>query len=596
MKFKFNPNEPKYKSITGGIKDDEKCDFFVETDAESCLLVINCDGQTALSYPMRKASGGFFASLQRLKKGLYWYRFIADGVIFGRDDNLNALEYSQNCFQLTVYRSDYTTPDYLKGGVIYQIFPDRFNKSGDFSVGKGKVKREDWGGVPTYRNSQGLVLNNEFFGGNFKGIEEKLDYLKSLNVCCIYLNPVNSAYSSHRYDTSDYLKFDEVLGDENDFLSLVNKANASGIRIVFDGVYNHVGSDSVYFNKNHNYGNGGAYNSKSSKYYDWFDFYEYPDKYASWWGFETLPSINKNCESFQEFITKKVIPHNLGLKMSGVRLDVADELTDEFIKNIRKAFKKNDKENLVLGEVWEDATNKIAYGARREYFLGEELDSVMNYPIRDAIVNYLLSGDLALFKRTVSEQINNYPKCSLDVLMNILSSHDSVRILTELSREEIIVDKDLMAFETIDEKRLEYGKKLLRLAYTILFTLYGVPSVYYGDETGMSGNLDPYNRKCFDWGNIDYGLLNFVKRLSGIRSKNQVFIDGDFNILHASDGVLIYERNANRRQIIVAINRNEHDYVVELSRKTVDLITEKTLNNKFTLKSFDSVILETISS
>lgn len=593
MKLSFNPNDLKYKSISGAVKDNEKCEFFVETDAESCLLVINRDGQTVLSYPMQRLSDGFFVSLPCLKSGLYWYRFIADGVVFGRDDYLNALENSTDYFQLTVYKSDFSTPNYLKGGIIYQIFPDRFNKSGDFSVENGKVKRDDWGGLPTYRNSQGLVLNNEFFGGNFKGIEEKLDYLKSLNVCAIYLNPINSAFSSHRYDTSDYLEFDSVLGDRDDFLSLATRAGEMGIRIIFDGVYNHVGSDSIYFNKNGNYKTCGAYNSKSSEYYEWFDFYEYPDEYASWWGFKTLPSINKDCQSFQDFITETVIPHNLELKMSGVRLDVADELNDKFIKNIRKAIKKVDSENLVLGEVWEDATNKIAYGERREYFLGEELDSVMNYPVKNAIVNYLLSGDLELFKKTVCEQINNYPKCSLDVLMNLLSSHDSVRILTELSREIIVTDKDLMQFEAIDIKRLDYGKKLLKLAYAILFTVYGVPSVYYGDEIGMSGNLDPYNRKCFEWDNIDYDLLDYVRKLSQIRTDNkQIFSEGVFKILVAFDGVLIFERCSKSGQIVVAVNRNDHDYVLELNQKTVDLITGKTHENVFTLKSFCAVILK----
>ncbi len=594
MQLKFNALDAYFKSVKGAVKQGQTINFRVNSVGfGECVFYIRQDQSEHFeAYPMQRAEGGFFVSLKFNKEGLFWYYFEADGVRFGKNFDQTSRAYSYDNFQLSVYKKGYKTPKFLKGGTIYQIFPDRFNKSGDFEVEKGKEKRLDWGGLPIFRNSKGLVLNNEFFGGNFKGIEEKLDYLKGLGVTTVYLNPICKAYSSHRYDTADYLEFDSVLGTEEELKSLLNKAKELGISFIFDGVYNHVGSDSVYFNKNGAYSTVGAYQSKDSPYFSWFDFIHFPNKYRSWWDFETLPSINKKSKAFQDFICEKVIKKYMKLGFMGVRLDVVDELDGAFVKAIRKAVKEVNPDGVVIGEVWEDATNKIAYGERREYFLGEELDSVMNYPLKDSIINYLLSRNTYELKKTLLEQINNYPKDALNVLMNVLSTHDTPRIITVLGRNSVITDKDQMAYEVLTEEEYEKGVTLAKMAYAIAFTVYGAPSVYYGDEAGVWGNLDPYNRKCYPWGKEDKELLEFIKTLGKIRAESKVFEDGDFRILFCDEKTIVYERFSKTDSVTVCLTTSSRAVKLSFERDKFNLLNGKIEGKTIELKPLTVAILK----
>ena len=575
MQFCFDPVNTRFKSITGGIPSQEKITFTVQSDADSVFAEFRRDdGVWKKAFPMKRSSGGFFVFSTSFPKGLYWYRFIADGRVFGKSKDKTAAENASEEFQLTVFERNARFSDRLKGGIIYQIFPDRFCRSGDFSVPEGKIKREDWGGLPSFRAADGKVYNNEFFGGNFKGITEKLPYLKKLNVTAVYLNPIAKAYSSHRYDTGDYLKTDSVLGDENDLKVLLARAKKMGIDFIFDGVYNHVGADSVYFDRGNVYG-GGAYSDKKSKYRNWFSFKSYPDDYECWWGFKTLPAIKKDCKSFQDFIVEKVLPYWFGLGFCGVRLDVADELSPSFIKRIKKKITELKENSVLIGEVWEDATNKIAYGERREYFLGGQLDTVMNYPLKDGIVDFVLSGCEKYLCQVVKEQLNNFPRSVLDNLMNVLSTHDTSRILTVFSRDRVVTDKDIMKYESYGEEELKRGKTLCKLAFALQFTLFGVPSVYYGDEAGLFGDLDPYNRKCYPWGNEDEEMLGFTEKLSKIRSENKVFA-GDFKLLYAEKKVIIFERSSDEDVVIVAVSRFETDVKIRLDGEFEDLFSGNT--------------------
>lgn len=558
MSFEFNPLDRKYKQITGGVPEYASVLFSVESDAEWVEMLLY--GENGPISRLFSRNGQTFSLELSLARGLYFYKFKVrlrnEEIIYGADERLLPVENGE-CFQLTVYPSDYTTPDWIKGGVIYQIFPDRFYRSGDFSVGKNKVARYDWGGTPTFRSSDGIVRNNEFFGGNFKGITEKLDYLSSLGVTAVYLNPVCESYSSHRYDTGDYLKPDSVLGTEDDVKTMTDEGKKRGIRFIFDGVFNHTGAGSRYFNKYGDYDSQGAYNSQASPYYDWFTFRAYPDDYECWWDFKTLPAIKKDSESFQSFITNKkgVLSYWASLGFNGVRLDVADELTDDFIKKIRKRLKAESADNLLIGEVWEDATNKIAYGVRRKYFCDGELDSVMNYPLKDAIVDFVLSGNCRLLESTVRTQINNYPKGALDCLMNVLSTHDSIRAITLFGRKVPVYDKDEMASEKLSRGEYLRGRARLKCACVLQFFLYGVPSVYYGDEAGLEGDLDPYNRRCYDWNNPDEELLAHYERLATLRADNAAVLkDGETRILYAHGGAFIFERQSDFGRLIVAVN------------------------------------------
>lgn len=558
MSFKFNPLDVKHKNITGGVPENHSVLFSVESDAEWMEMILYGDNGPISRLFSR--SGENFSLELSLKRGLYFYKIIAYyecGVtVYGADEKLMSTENGE-CWQLTVFSADYSTPEWIKGGIIYQIFPDRFYRSGDFTVGKNKVARYDWGGTPVFRSPDGIVRNNEFFGGNIKGITEKLDYLSSLGVTAVYLNPVCESYSSHRYDTGDYLKIDSVLGTEADVKTMTDEGEKRGIRFIFDGVFNHTGAGSRYFNKYGDYDSQGAYSSKQSPYYDWYTFRNYPDDYECWWDFKTLPSIKKDSVSFQSFITEKggVLSYWTGLGFKGVRLDVADELTDDFIKKIRKSLKAESADNLLIGEVWEDATNKIAYGVRRKYFCDGELDSVMNYPLKDAIVDFILSGNCKLLESTVRTQINNYPKTALDCLMNVLSTHDSVRAITLFGRKTPVCDKDEMATEKLTRAEYLRGCARLKCASVLQFFLYGVPSVYYGDEAGLEGDLDPYNRRCYNWNDQDKELLAHYERLATLRGDNaDVLKDGKTEILHAHGGAFIFARRNELGSLIVAVN------------------------------------------
>mgnify|MGYP002523898190 FL=1 len=581
----FDPLVTAYKSITGAVQQNSTLNMFVAAsdDYNEAFLVLESDGGGEKAYPMEKSAGGFFVPIKAEERGLFFYFFIINGERYGASENLKLAKGSLKNFQLSVYAEDFTTPEFLKGGLIYQIFPDRFCKVGEKPIKNGKIKRYDWGGMPTYKNEKGEVLNNEFFGGNFDGIRSKTDYLKSLGVTTVYLNPISEAYSSHRYDTGDYLTPDMQLGTEKELKEMLSELKKAGIKAIFDGVYNHTGADSLYFNKYGTYSSCGAYNSPSSPYLSWYYFNNYPEDYESWWGFKSLPKLNPY-SGFRKFVLNEVIPKYMRLGFSGVRLDVVDEIPDEFVKDIRAAVKNEDEDGAVIGEVWEDATNKIAYGVRRKYFLGKELDSVMNYPLKNAIIDFLLHADSTSFVKVAREQINNYPKASLDVLMNVLSTHDTSRLITVLGRSRVIVDKDLMKDETLDEEEYAKGKNLAKIAYVLAYTAYGVPSLYYGDEAGVYGDLDPYNRLCYPWGKEDKELLEFFRKLGEIR-KNEVFKTGTFRFIHTDEKVVIFERKFKNKSVVIAASRENADVKLKFSRPLKPMLSGGEKSETHVLKS-----------
>ena len=376
-------------------------------------------------------------------EGLYYYAFEyhvswGKGEIGPDETGVGAFSANGGRWQLTVYEPDYKTPDWLKGGLIYQIFPDRFYASGQKKdrVPKDRILRTDRENPPIWQpDADGVIRNNDFFGGDLKGIEEKLPYLESLGVTCIYLNPIFEACSNHRYDTADYMRIDPLLGTEEDFRSLCREAEKRGIAVLFDGVFSHTGADSVYFNKYKRYGAGGAYNDPQSPYRCWYQFGQTRDEYASWWGFDTLPEVNENEPSYTAFITGEggVIDHWLNAGAKGLRLDVADELPDAFLDKIRQIVKKDGRDAYLLGEVWEDATNKFSWGTLRRYLLGKQLDAVMNYPFRNAVIQFVKYCHAELFMRSILRIVEHYPPQSLGTAMNHLGTHDTERILTAVS-------------------------------------------------------------------------------------------------------------------------------------------------------------------
>ena len=542
------------------------------------FLQLHRDGEPMQSYPMEITPFGWTVSLKIHEIGLYFYSFYIENaghIVCGALEYGAIRDQATDEFLLTVYSEDYQTPDWFKGGVMYQIFPDRFCKKGSMPDITGRIARNDWGGEPTFRpNEQGKVLNNDFFGGNFRGIQSKLPYLSDLGITEIYLNPIFEAWSNHRYDTSDYLKIDPFLGAEEDFAELVQEAEKHGIKLILDGVFNHTGDNSVYFNKYGQYPSIGAYQSKDSPYYSWYSFQEFPNRYSSWWGIDILPEVNENSQEYQDFIFEKggVLKKWLQFGIGGYRLDVADELPDFFLKKLRKSVKESNPEAVIIGEVWEDASNKIAYSKRREYLQGYELDSVMNYPLKDGIIRYIQTGNAADLLQIVRALINHYPKQTVDCLMNILGTHDTSRILTVLGGISCQNKEEMAsAWAYLDGNAKACAIEKLKMAAVLQYTMPGVPCVYYGDENGMEGHIDPFCRRCFDWEHINDHLIGFYQTLGKIRKEyRSIFKDGEFREICVQDGLFYFKRVKDQHELYVFVNNSSKRYLLESSNCFTD--------------------------
>ncbi len=481
-------------------------------------------------------------------------------------------------WQLTVYEKDFATPVCLKGGVFYQIFPDRFcegvkNKPMPFA---GRVYRENKHGEPYFwPNETGGYLNMDYFGGDFEGIRQKLPYLESLGVTYLYLNPIFEAHSNHRYNTADYLRADPLLGTNEEFSALCAEAREHGIRIILDGVFSHTGSDSVYFNREGRYGVGGAYHDPNSRYRPWYDFgSQYPCGYRSWWGFDTLPEVREENPDYQNFICGEggVIDTWMKLGASGFRLDVADELPDFFIERIRQAVKAHGADKLLLGEVWEDATTKEAYGVRRTYLLGKGLDSVMNYPFKEAVLNFLRGGDGQAAAQAILDICEHYPAPALHSLFNFMSTHDTVRAITALAGEPLDNhDRNWQSGRRMSPETYEHGVKLLAMAYAAIFTLPGVPSIYYGDEVAMQGYKDPFNRGYYEWDSTETRLRPILTQLALLRKSCDAFKEGRFELVEAGPDLLHYRRVGPTQSAEIALNRSNALRVITAFGKAAEV-------------------------
>ena len=505
------------------------------------------------------------------KSGLYWYNF----HLYAMCGSIELVpEHEGGAFQITAYVPNQKTPNWIYGGLIYHIFVDRFNSGGEYYLKPGAIKRDDWGGTPYFLpDENGIVHNNDFFGGNLQGIIDKLPYLESLGVTCIYLSPIFEAASNHKYDTGDYMKVDPSFGSNETLRQLCVDARKHGMKIILDGVFNHVGIDSRYFNKYGTYDSLGAYQSKDSPYYEWFNFHD-DGSYDSWWGIELLPSVNESCESFIDFICGEngVIAYWSEIGIAGWRLDVVDELPDAFLDPLCKRMKESDSDAYIVGEVWEDASNKIAYSVRRRYFQGGQLDSVTNYPLKEAIIACVKESDAPRLACAVATLCRNYPSHILNGLMNILGTHDTMRILTVLGGDDFPGDKLTMSKYKLDDWQLSRGKMRLKLASTLQYFLPGVPCVYYADEAGMEGGADPFSRRCYPWGFEDYDLISWYVNLGKIRRSHDSFVDGEYTLVEARGGLFAFTRGEGAERVFVAVNMTDEDRVMKISDFNYDLL------------------------
>ena len=457
--------------------------------------------------------------------GLYFYYFdlYTDfrRIVRG-PDNCGVVSWQEGeSWQITVYEADFETPDPIKGKVFYQIFPDRFcegveNKPMPFP---DRLYQADKHAEPFWQpNEVGGHLNEDYFGGDLKGIQMKLPYLHKMGVDYLYLNPIFEAHSNHRYNTADYLNVDPLLGTNEDFETLCAEARKYGIGIVLDGVFSHTGSDSRYFNREGRYGEGG------------------------------------------------VIDTWLRRGAAGFRLDVADELPDEFIEKVRTAVKRVGPDKFLLGEVWEDATTKFGFDKRRTYLLGKGLDSVMNYPFKNAVLGFVCGRDAGQTMTDILSICEHYPAPALDTALNFLSTHDTERALTVIADEPANGrGREWQSGRCVTGDAYEEGMLKLRMAYAIIYTLPGVPCLYYGDEIGMQGYRDPFNRGFYCWDSHEERLKPVLAQLAQLRHTCEAFRTGELRVLRAEGGVLHYQRIGEFEAAEIIVNRTEHIIVEPLA-------------------------------
>ncbi len=523
---------------------------------------------------------------------LVWYHFRlhwADGGECCLDKNGFSPWNTVTPWQLTVYRKNHT-PSWFGEGITYQIFPDRFfraeKRSVETMVGHRKL-HEAWDETPDYLpNENGKITNSDFFGGDLAGITQKLDYLASLGVRTVYCNPIFESASNHRYDTADYRSIDPLLGTQEDYCTLCAEAKTRGIRVLLDGVFNHTGSDSIYFNKYGSYPNIGAYQSCDSPYAPWYHFSAFPDRYDSWWGIDTLPAVNEENSCYVNYIIEdedSVIKHWLRCGASGWRLDVADELPDGFIEKIRAAMEEISPDHFLLGEVWEDGSQKIAYGKRRRYLLGSGLHGLMNYPFRTAVIAYLRGGKAQDFQNEMESLRENYPRDVFYSCLNFLGTHDTPRILTVLGLQgNLPPTKGERASFRLSESEREQGLLLERLAALIQFTFPGSPCIYYGDEVGMEGFEDPFNRCPYPWGQENLSLRNYYALLGTLRNQNRILQSGQFRFLAAKDSLLAFLRFDDEHSAVTVINAGAAPQIFSIpwSGKASDALTDRIWESK----------------
>ena len=554
---------PEYRLPVGPVPDGSKVTLRLKCDEATSVVLRTWTGEE-LCYTMTPAANSMWQVEITVPEtpGLFWYDFI----IYRKDGRTqrygNAYDklggegalYEQGTpasYQITVYDRDFTTPAYFHGANIYQIFPDRFHR-GETAAEDDRTDRyvhaqwnEDMLSVGDLRGGQHQEL--DFYGGNLNGIREKLPYLKELGVDVIYLNPIFKARSNHRYDTGDYTCIDPLCGTQEEFEALCQDAKAMGMHVLLDGVFSHTGEDSVYFNRLGHYDSIGACQGEASPYYSWYTFKKFPVDYRAWWGILSLPEIRKSNPSYQNFMFREgtgIVPRWIAAGACGWRLDVADELPMDFLRKLRVAARRANPDAVVLGEVWEDASNKVAYGEMRCYCTGDTLDSVMNYPLREAILAFVTGRSSAHdLVRLVKHQAEVYPAQFRYSLMNLVGSHDRCRVLNTLcGREARELNKADQQCVRLSPEEYRLAVKRYKLCVDLLCALPGCPTVYYGDEVGLTGCQDPWCRRPFPWGKEDKELQTFVRNKLTHRRESSVLRYGLCDISAADDNTITIAR------------------------------------------------------
>lgn len=465
----------------------------------------------------------------------------------------------------------FEVPKWAEGEILYFIFIDRFYRarSSEQIEAFGNRTINSWTQKAQIGPNSNGDWNVDFYGGDLKGITEKLDYIKSLGTGIIYISPIVMSQSNHRYDTANYEVVDPYVGTNADLKELCDEAHAKGIKIIIDAVFNHTGNDSIYFNEYGNYPTIGAYQSPDSPY---FSFYKRAwvsgrSDFSYWWGMKNLPECNSYSKEWQEYITGVggVIDKWFGLGIDGLRLDVADELSDEMIELIRSAVERNKPDGFVIGEVWKNPMRM-----NRGYISsGKGMHSVMNYLLVDALIRFYKYSDTYKLDDVIRQILHEYPDGTINCLMNFTSTHDISRIIEilggwtfnqygewawNLSNESL----DFVKWHEMTKEEYDFGKEVLFSYIVGLAFLPGMFSIFYGDEVGLKGIGNLANRAPFPWDCGDEEILEYFREVGKVRNKNLFLKTARLHVIRIDNMSFVYEREDGESKIIVAVSRSHH--------------------------------------
>jgi len=532
------------------------------------FVITNTNTSYPLSFDKKenglvRFSGDIFLETQAIYN--YFFSYTANGEQRYVKNNMNDID----TFKMSV---NFETPVWAKGAMMYHIFVDRFCKGRKESLPElpKRVIHTSWSELPVVGPDKDGIWNNDFYGGDLQGIISKLDYLSELGITILYLSPIVVSQSNHRYDTANYEEIDPYVGCKFDVKMLCDEAHKRNMKVVLDAVFNHTGNDSIYFNEYNTYPTKGAYQYSDSPYRNFYRVNEIAEKkqFDYWWGMPNLPVCDGNSREWLDYITgvNGIIDGWFNLGIDGLRLDVADELTDNYIEHIRSAVKRNKLDGFILGEVWENPMRM-----NRGYVsCGKCLDSVMNYQLIDALIRYFKYADTFKLDYIIKDILREYPEDTINTLMNFTSTHDISRAIEIFGTDHFnqnakwawdLKSNDLSWCKehniTINEVR--QGKDIYQAYVFALAFLPGILSIFYGDEVGVKGIGNLLNRQPFPWDNIDQDLLEYFKSIGRIRKQELFLRTADLNIFDINKNYLMFERTNEVEKMLVTINRTNEE-------------------------------------
>lgn len=537
----------------------------------------------------------------------YYFSFEANGVFqYYKKENItgNTSLTREEYWKMSV---GFDVPEWAKGANMYHIFVDRYRKGKDMKKEPmpRRILHENWEEPPILGPNEDGLWNVDFYGGDLKGIGETLKYIKKLGIDILYLSPIVTSQSNHRYDTADYENVDPYVGTNEMLKNLCDKAHQIGMKIILDAVFNHTGDDSVYFNKYGTYDSIGAYQSTDSPYYSFYkrECIRGQHEFSYWWGMTNLPVCDGYSEKWRKFILGEggVIDKWFSLGIDGLRLDVADELTDDFIEEIHKAVKRNKQDGFILGEVWKNPMRM-----NRGYISsGKGMHSVMNYLMVDALIRYYKYCDTGKLYNVLKEIISEYPNETIQTLMNFTSTHDISRAIEifgcntfqqygewawNLQNDNL----NWIKAHKINHEEYKYGKMVYKSYAISLAFLPGIFSIFYGDEVGIQGIGNLENRVPYPWKYRDKDLLKFFRKVCKVRKQEQFLKKAEIKIIKIDEEQFIYERYDENEKILVATSRTHRKSKLNLPKEYKDakILFKIKESNKQWLTPFGAIAIK----